>query len=79
MCYGGGPPSLTVSRLLDTAGWPRLQAMPCHNGNSELSCSRLHTSTDFFFCPRDAQEALCEGRNGRAAENLEREEGDESG
>ena len=31
MCYGGGPPSLTVGRLLDAAGWPRLPAMPCHN------------------------------------------------
>ena len=39
MCYGGGPPSLTVGRLLDTVGCPRPQAMPCHNGKNLLSYS----------------------------------------
>ena len=31
MCYEGGPPSLTVSHLLDAAGWPRPPAMPWPN------------------------------------------------
>ncbi len=36
MCYGGGPSSLTVSRLLDAAGWSRSQTMSCHKANSTL-------------------------------------------
>ncbi len=45
MCYGGGPTSLTVGRLLDVSGWSRFPVMPCHNGKF-LKVKRYFTGYD---------------------------------